>query len=69
MRRKNSKLRAISGGRSTDFVPGHHILNHLAIAKNIRFQSREQHGNIHDPVSVLLPIPPVLPQSRSFRAD
>jgi hypothetical protein len=25
-----------------DSVPGHHILNNLVAAKNIRFQSREQ---------------------------
>jgi len=29
VRRKNSKLRAINGGRGTDSVPGHHVLKHL----------------------------------------
>jgi len=29
VRRKNSKLRALNGGRGTDSVPGHHVFKHL----------------------------------------
>jgi hypothetical protein len=32
--------------RRFDSVPGHHILNNLAVAKNRGFQSREQYANI-----------------------
>ena len=60
VRRKNSKLRFINGGRSTDSVPGHHILKNLVVDRNIQFQSREQYGNIHEPVSNLLPISPAI---------
>jgi len=33
VRRKNSKLQAINGGRGTDSVPGHHLFNKLQTLK------------------------------------
>jgi hypothetical protein len=36
-RRKNNKLGGINDGRGIDSVPGHHILKHLLIARNIIF--------------------------------
>ena len=58
VRRKNSKLRAVNGGRRTDSVPGHQVFNNLEATRNIRFQLGEQYGNTYDPVSDLAPASP-----------